>query len=551
MRKSLTVVVLLFVLYGICVSEEYKMDKRVVYELNESYHSLSYGEETDINYNDDIIVQIELSLDEEFEEEFEDYTITRNKNKRNKVKEFFNNKNNIIFKSLNISGYKNYYISKYTPYIELLYERDQFYFNEDLLINNLLSNEIVKQIYVKENYKPTNEQFTVELCMMDAYTTWRDSTYTGDGIKVGILETGIINVEDENLVGCTCYTFDEGAYLELPSPHATYMASYIGGNYGIAPDVEFYSAQYNGTPHAEVDWMMDNNVDIINMSYGETTPTGVYNSDSALMDFLVKTYGVIIVAAAGNSGETTGYICNPGLGYNVITVGSAGETLCTYNFSSYVVTEGGIKPTIAAPGNCVREADQTESHSGTSVSAALTTGVLSLLLEQYPVLQGSPERVMALVTSSAKHNDYAYAYRYDNGFYPAVGAGMINYENFCAHKSHLYTIMNINGRSGVCIYTKNLSLEAGDILKASIAWTVYATGEVSATKFTNYNLKITDSNGNVVAEAVSTNSNIELVIYEVETTGTYTLRIYQEGAIKKINEMIAISYGSALTTDNE
>ena len=65
--------------------------------------------------------------------------------------------------------------------------------------------------------------------------------------------------------------------------------------------------------------MIENGVDIINCSYATSNANGYYDSESAYMDYVVYTYGITVVACAGNTG---GYVTNPGLGNNVITVGA-------------------------------------------------------------------------------------------------------------------------------------------------------------------------------------------------------------------------------------
>lgn len=102
------------------------------------------------------------------------------------------------------------------------------------------------------------------------------------------------------------------------------MATYIAGKNGIAPNAKILSISLNGTPVNEIDWMVDNDVDIINMSYCEANPTGVYSSESAYVDYIAYTEKVVMIAAAGNGSENggNGYIGNPALALNAITVGS-------------------------------------------------------------------------------------------------------------------------------------------------------------------------------------------------------------------------------------
>ena len=60
-----------------------------------------------------------------------------------------------------------------------------------------------------------------------------------------------------------------------------------------------YSAQAFDTPDNEVDWLIENGVDIINCSYATSNANGYYDSESAYMDYVVYTYGITVVACTG------------------------------------------------------------------------------------------------------------------------------------------------------------------------------------------------------------------------------------------------------------
>ena len=142
--------------------------------------------------------------------------------------------------------------------------------------------------------------------------------------------------------------------FSIKSTHTTYMATYIAGKNGIAPNAKILSISLNGTPVNEIDWMVDNDVDIINMSYCEATPTGVYSSESAYVDYIAYTEKVVMIAAAGNESGNggTGYLGNPALALNAITVGSTNHfNNAVAGFSSHVVADySSDKPTLCVVG---------------------------------------------------------------------------------------------------------------------------------------------------------------------------------------------------------
>ncbi|CCZ85511.1 peptidase S8/S53 subtilisin kexin sedolisin [Firmicutes bacterium CAG:631] len=136
---------------------------------------------------------------------------------------------------------------------------------------------------------------------------------------IGILDLGIADEDHSNFNNIDLTVRNEWYYIETVTEHATTVASVIAK---MCPDAKLLSVELSGNAVSEIDWMLDRNVNIINMSFGEKNPTGNYNSESAYVDYIVNTYKVTIISSSGNEGLDTGYITNPALGYNVITVGA-------------------------------------------------------------------------------------------------------------------------------------------------------------------------------------------------------------------------------------
>ena len=70
-------------------------------------------------------------------------------------------------------------------------------------------------------------------------------------------------------------------YVEHEDEHTTTMASIIGGSYGIASGAEMYAVELYLSPTQEIDWLLDNDVDVVNCSYGYTNSRGTYSDLSA------------------------------------------------------------------------------------------------------------------------------------------------------------------------------------------------------------------------------------------------------------------------------
>ena len=140
-----------------------------------------------------------------------------------------------------------------------------------------------------------------------------DSVNTGNGIKVAIIDTGIdVDHPDlvDNIKGGYNATSKKKSYDD-DNGHGTHVAGIIAaadneiGVIGVAPEAEIYAIKaldaygngYISDVVEGIEWCIDNDIDIINMSIGIESDSlvlheSVNNADSA---------GVIMVAATGNN----------------------------------------------------------------------------------------------------------------------------------------------------------------------------------------------------------------------------------------------------------
>ena len=185
--------------------------------------------------------------------------------------------------------------------------------------------------------------------------------YTGAGVKVAVMDTGI-DYNHPDLGGCfgpgcrvfkgydfvgDAYNADDTSpgYNPVPSPdpdpddcngHGTHVSGIIGANgvvTGVAPDVKFGAYRVFGCDGSTTDDIMlaamerayKDGMDVLNMSIGSAyewpqSPTAVASSR------LVKK-GMVVVASIGNNGANGLYSAGaPGLGENVIGVASFDNT---------------------------------------------------------------------------------------------------------------------------------------------------------------------------------------------------------------------------------
>ena len=243
-----------------------------------------------------------------------------------------------------------------------------------------------------------------------------NNQYQGAGIKIGVLELAypdnfsnigdvyyeILENEDYNTDGMSSET------IQRNINHAYWVYSCLGGNTGIAKEADLYFSAYRTAASfvTAVELMIGAGVDIINLSNGWLT--GYYTNLSKLVDQMVSNSNLIFVAAAGNydfiddDEEYMNYISTA---LNCICVASNNFDLKISDFSisddrntsdDYTL----LKPTIAAPGGNIHGMGFINL-SGTSFSTPIVTGVIAMLMDEFPILQDHPELVMPLITNTA------------------------------------------------------------------------------------------------------------------------------------------------------
>ncbi|MCA1031404.1 S8 family serine peptidase [Bacillus timonensis] len=222
----------------------------------------------------------------------------------------------------------------------------------------------------------------------------KSSSFTGKGIKVAVLDSGISEHEDLVIAGGVSFVSYTESYHD-DEGHGTHVAGIIGakdndiGTVGVAPDASLYAVKvsdqegnaYVSDIIAGIDWSITNKMDIINLSLGSP-------DDSVTFKMTIdKAYnnGILVVAAAGNdgnadgSGDTVAYPARYGSAIAVSAIDSKD------NRAEFSATGQTVE--IAAPGVRVLSTYLNNEYaymSGTSMAAPFVAGVLALLKESNP-----------------------------------------------------------------------------------------------------------------------------------------------------------------------
>ena len=270
---------------------------------------------------------------------------------------------------------------------------------------------------------------------------------TGQGTTVAVLDTGIDKLPDFSgrLVGGVDLTGGNNPYQDSYG-HGTFVAGLIAGNgassngqySGEAPGADLVSIKVAGASGATrlgtliqgLQWAVDNRqaygIDVLNISLGFQTsqPTVTNPLDQAVE--AVWNAGIAVVVSAGNAGPFNGSILSPGDDPLVITVGalddmatpsvsddemtdfsSVGPTSANGWAKPDLVTSGRSVVSLAAPGSTIdtsypsaRIGSANFVGSGTSFSAAITSGAAALLLAAHPGLTPNQVKARLLGTTS-------------------------------------------------------------------------------------------------------------------------------------------------------
>ena len=267
----------------------------------------------------------------------------------------------------------------------------------------------------------------------------------GSGVTVAVLDTGIANLPDfsRRLVGGVDLTGENNPFQD-DYGHGTFVAGLIAGSgassngaySGEAPGANLVAIKVAGatgqtdlaTVIEGVDWAVLNQqrygIRVLNMSLGfqPITSTVLNPLDQAVE--AAWNAGIAVVTSAGNAGPFNGTILSPGDDPLAITVGAvddmgtpalADDEMTDFSSVGPTNPDGWVKPDLTASGRSVvsladpgstiwtqnpsaRVGGANFVGSGTSFSAAITSGAAALVLADNPTL--TPNQLKARLLNS-------------------------------------------------------------------------------------------------------------------------------------------------------
>ncbi|MDL2292962.1 S8 family serine peptidase [Acholeplasma sp. OttesenSCG-928-E16] len=359
--------------------------------------------------------------------------------------------NNIIMGKYNLEFFDYVYISMYAPFVTLAYEGE-----ENTFINKLLMfdrDERISEISVYREHEVISYVNGGDLGGPNDCTYPDPITGCGGGAgrppattdpkypnlgsvpetggdtyystKIGIIDGKVPNFNDPALSNTNWKVkkYDTG-YSDL---HATLVAKEIKNRYeDLSPynsnHYVFLAASSSGlySIFEEIEWMISEDVSVINISMGSGTP---YDSRAKQLDYIIYTNNLPIVAALPNIAQAEA-VTFPGLCHNTIAVGRLGNNnIAMTNEYVYNETFDVSKP------NLVDNGDSTSDKVGTSFATPKVTAKIAKLLWFAPYLRYNLPLLISIVHSGSDLEGVSFDNpSYDpSGLEDKVGSGIVEY----------------------------------------------------------------------------------------------------------------------------
>ncbi len=358
----------------------------------------------------------------------------------------------------------------------------------------------------------------------------------GEEIKIGVLDEEFPDLS-HTMFGDNITQHYTDYYGLYTNDHPTHILEIL---YSILPEADYYYTTYWNTVGAaairtdlatEIDWLMDNNVDIISCSlhlYSKPNndPDADFDDDyndygsiAQYLDRIITNYGVIIVTSAGNQPHAG--ISSGGMSYNAITVGNYNirqNTISEYS-AYYNGSAWAYKPDVCAPGYISFVTTGVED-VGTSYSTPFVAAIAALILIDSNYMMYSYDVKSILCAGTSRH-----LYSINDPDYRIYGAGVIDGSHVASIlQNNTYAFNYFNPNEDTHSYT--IYLDGWTSPNFALSFEYSDTGTNNFV-MGNVDLFLYDANGNPVGCSQTTQNNVEIIRFEEDYSGLYTLVVEQ------------------------
>jgi serine protease AprX len=312
-------------------------------------------------------------------------------------------------------------------------------------------------------------------------TAWEEG-FTGDGVVIAILDTGVDD-SHESLDGkfvagvdVSNQGFDVNGNPDDGNGHGSHCAGIAMGTGGNTDDDDDGEADYKGTaPDAQlvdvkigtdlggnlgnsivrgIEWCRENkdtyDIRILSISFGSTSSSDGQDATSRAANDAVLEDGLILVAAAGNSGPNNDGLPPPASADEVITVANVDNKETVQRGDEEIADSSSrgprdddgdddhldeLKPEISAPGENINSVQYSEygqgnpnlqgmyvEKSGTSMACPHISGIVACMLEANPNL--TPLEVKEILKETADVKGEPYDPELDDDYSREYGWGL-------------------------------------------------------------------------------------------------------------------------------
>ncbi|HEX3043366.1 MAG TPA: S8 family peptidase [Bacillota bacterium] len=258
---------------------------------------------------------------------------------------------------------------------------------------------------------------------------------TGKGVVVAVLDTGV-NPHDDLTTPSNRILAWKDILNSKNSPyddngHGTHVAGIIAGNgassdgkyRGMAPNAKLVGVKVlddegSGTISdviSGIEWCIESlsalNIRLINLSVGSEAQETYRTDPLCRATTAAWEKGIVVCAAAGNSGPEPKTINTPGINPVIITVGNLDDRNTLSNIDDLISSSSSRGPTIdnlpkpdlVAPGTNITSLKTGGGYttlSGSSMATPLVTGGAALILQKWPHLK--PDQIKAVLMRKAR-----------------------------------------------------------------------------------------------------------------------------------------------------